>query len=97
MEKLVPFEKPKMIEFEGSPQEWLESISWKRYGFIKKSKNWHFGIFFWEKSDDYYLNVCEFKGKGKRTESVWVTRRDSLSYIESRLSEGYKFYIDGSV
>jgi hypothetical protein len=97
MEKLIPFEKPDMIEFQGTEEEWLDTISWKKFGFLKKAKNWHFVIFYWEKSDDYYLNVSEFKGKGKRTVSVWVTRRDSLQFVQSKIGKGFKMYIDGSV
>ena len=49
MEKLIPFEKPDMIEFQGTEEEWLDTISWKKFGFLKKAKNWHFVIFYWEK------------------------------------------------
>lgn len=94
MEKLIPFKNPKMIPFEGEIEDWLKAISHKKIGYLKKKRDWHFLIFYWEKSDDYYLNFSIYKGKNTCTPSVWVTRRDSLSFIQSYINKEYALYID---
>lgn len=92
MAKTRKFEAPKLVAFEGDLDSWLDQALHDSPGFLKKDKTWSFLIVNWEKSDNYFLNVSTYQGKGLATESVWITRKDAKSFIESRMSEGYKLY-----
>lgn len=86
-----------MVKFEGTPEEWLEAITYKRKGYMKKPKTWRHDAYWWEDEKDgsrWFLNWATCEGKDSYGDSVFITARTAMDSIGFALRQGKEMYID---
>ena len=86
-----------MVKFEGTPEEWLEAITFTRRGYLKKAKTWRHDAYWWEDEKDgsrWFLNWATCTGKSQYGDSVFITARTAPDHIKSAVRQGKLMYID---
>lgn len=89
-----------MIKHEGSLEEWMNSFTHKRRGYMKKPKGRALWVFWWEPEDDpedeyWFCNLERRQSKNAEAKIVWVIRKDISNHLRSHLEdEGYELFLD---
>lgn len=87
-----------MIKHEKSLEEWMNSMTDERRGYMKKPKGRALWVFWWEPEEPgeeyWFCNVERRKNLKEEVSSVWVTRKDLPTHLASYLRESYELFLD---
>ena len=86
-----------MKEVNCTLSEFVEMISDKRMGYMKKPRGRLTVGLWWEekeKENYHFMNISEKKsGETNYPPSIWVVKKNLLNHLEVYVKEGYKLYI----
>jgi hypothetical protein len=89
-----------VIKHEGSLEEWMNSFTHERRGYMKKPRGRALWVFWWEPESDpeeeyWFCNLERRQSKNAETKGVWVIRKDLPNHLRSHLEdEGYELFLD---
>jgi len=81
-----------LIEFKGSIEDFLNKITNRKVGYLKKERGRNILHFWWEDKEKWFMNRGHQKTK-KFVKGGWMIASDMKSYLKFLMREGYQLLL----